>query len=722
VLNDQLNLASQILNLETLYERSLSDRLFNKKPRLQTVLGFQISITPPRGCENSVAVVEIAVRMKSKNADQHQRGEVDPGSAPAAQAAANGHAPTGDNDNRVSLVALIPHEKNYNAQTVSSSSNSIGGSAVASVLTLGLTSKGEHRQLFIHRDSDTIAFERDPRSEPTLFTNDSTATVFGWEFRPVLGRRTVSPGTRQMLAVIAMPAEDNESETEVTLEIAARSYWRRFDRKRQTTGSKLGFLVFNVDQSNKKDFPRQTLTVPNTARTQNALAPVVKEIKWVNSGADRATVIVKGENFFSGTKVIIGGQVHREEDGNLILKSNQAFELETSISSLATGDAVLSGRFGASSQLIVPQHEKIKSLAIVKASLKPYRYTKTFRLSIEVMGYDKDGSPTDFTFNDLQKLPEPILFIGGDPVPMPYDYYDSEETSAAESGTGTATGTGTGSGTGADSGTGTGTGTGTGSGAAQGTSKFVRVATWIPAKTLAKSSSVAFRVPFCGVDYQTAQPLSFSEPTITRMGMSDDYTIFRISHPLGLSGEVTVELDSNLSVSTPAPGQQPAAVPPLPPAVVPLPPAVLTSSGKSDLQLKVLTKLASRYQNLVVRIRDAEPYLLAIPPEEKPKPKTTVNADTAPPQLKKGTAGPLQWSGTALDAITRVLLYPAGTQSGAPSPAPVDAQFAVFQGGEQIQVFFKEENINALGRAAVEFQVTPTETIRASFFIVNQGP
>src|SRR5262249_37070724 len=55
MLSDQLNLASQILNLEMLYERSLTDRLIDGGARLQTVLGFQVSITPPDGCENCVA-------------------------------------------------------------------------------------------------------------------------------------------------------------------------------------------------------------------------------------------------------------------------------------------------------------------------------------------------------------------------------------------------------------------------------------------------------------------------------------------------------------------------------------------------------------------------------------------------------------------------------------------------------------------------------------------
>src|SRR5262245_30462604 len=171
-LNEQLNLASQIMNLQTLYERSLTDRLIGLDARLQTVLGLQVSINPPAGFENCVAVVEVAVRIKPTTG----------GTIPAE---------------RVSLVAMIPQEKAYNAQTISTNSKSIGGSAVASVVTLGVTSKGESQQLFVHRDSDTVAFERYSTAEPRLFPDDN-ATVFGWEFRPVLGRETVSTGMRQM--------------------------------------------------------------------------------------------------------------------------------------------------------------------------------------------------------------------------------------------------------------------------------------------------------------------------------------------------------------------------------------------------------------------------------------------------------------------------------------------------------------------------------------------
>src|SRR5688572_27453829 len=100
ILTEQLNLASQILNLQTLYERSLTDRLIDGHARLQTVLGFQVSITPPAGFENCVAVVEVAVRMKTTHLG------------------ANGAVLPGD-PLPVSLVAMIPQEKTYNAQSIS---------------------------------------------------------------------------------------------------------------------------------------------------------------------------------------------------------------------------------------------------------------------------------------------------------------------------------------------------------------------------------------------------------------------------------------------------------------------------------------------------------------------------------------------------------------------------------------------------------------------------
>src|SRR5207249_9603831 len=115
-----------------------------------------------------------------------------------------------------------------------------------------------------------------------------------------------------------------------------RSHWRRYDRRRQTSAPNWSWLPWSVDRSATVRSDKQTLKIPNTARIQSTLAPGVSDIKWVSSGQGKATVIVRGSNFFSGTKVVIGGVVHQEENGTLTLKSDQALEFDTTIDSLAT--------------------------------------------------------------------------------------------------------------------------------------------------------------------------------------------------------------------------------------------------------------------------------------------------------------------------------------------------------------------------------------------------
>jgi len=632
VLNDRLNLASQIFNLQLLYERSLSDRMIEDQSRLQTVLGFQISITPPSDYEDCAAITEVAVRMQGD------------GAHPAVP---------------VSLVALMPQEKTYNAESISSSERSIEGSAVAKVLTMGFSGSKGTRQLFVHRDSDTVAFERAAREGSGLLEN---AAVFGWEFRPVLGRRTVSAGTRQMLAVIAVPVADGRNPAESTLEICTRSYWRRYDRKRQTSAPHWSWIPWRVDRSATVTSAPTLLNIPNTSKTQATLAPKVEQIASVNSGAARATVSVEGNNFFSGTKVLIGGSTYREDDGTLTLKSDQVLEFETTVDALATGDTVLSGRYGSSCRLTVPKATlPVTSLAISRAIIRPLRKSKAFRLSIDIVGQDDSGMPKDFTLAALERLPDPILFVGSEAVAMPYDYAErTAEPNAVQLPSGAG-----------------------GAGAVvPSNAKYLRVEAWISAKTLARSPSVSFRVPFCGLDYQASQPLSFSEPTAVRMGSDPAQTVFRIFYPQGFSGSasgssLSIELDQTYSEGNPA----------------------LQKMTESEYRLTVPSDIVSRYQNMVIRIGTAEPYLIAVPREDKAPPKPTVDANAKPPQIARGGRGPLEWVGTALDAITDVAIV-GSTPAAAASITRISQQFAAYAGGTRLLVYLSP------GATASEGQIT----------------
>jgi hypothetical protein len=402
----------------------------------------------------------------------------------------------------------------------------------------------------------------------------------------------------------------------------------------------------------------------------------------VNSGADRATVIVKGVNLFSGTKVVIGGTVHREESENLTLKSDQAFEFETKIASLATGDSVLSGRFGSSFKLEFPKERRpVESIYIARASIRPSRYTKAFRISIDVRGTDANGVDQNFTVASLQDLPEPILFVGTDPVPMPYDYSEIDPTLQVS----------------------TGSGTGTGGNEPTSMAKYLRVEAWIPAKTLARSPSVAFRVPFCGSDYQASQPLSFSEPTVTRMGIKDKKSVFRIAHPLGFGSSVVVELDQVYEEGSPE----------------------LQKTSAVDYRFEVATDVVSQYQNLVVRIGTAEPYLLPVPGEDKPKPRPVIDASAKPPQITRGELGPVEWLGTALETITSATLFTNAPQGavapppGTPQQVSTPAQFVTYDAGKRIAVYFSEGSTDVIGRADVEFQTAAGDTLRRPLFIAK---
>jgi hypothetical protein len=297
VLTDQMNLAYQIINLRVLNERALSDRLRNGAARLQVVLGFQVSINPPSYARDCVAVAEIELML--------------PGGAEP-----------------ISVVAMIPQEKTYNAATLSSSSDSLDGSVVSAPWRIGGALGRKQSAVFLHRDSDTATFERNPGWLAGAFgmrrrkSVDPALTAFGWEFRPVLGRRSVSPGARQMLAVVSLPLEDSEGQAERAplLRVRTRTYWRRYHRRQQTSSVRLSLWPLFWAGQQTVESAWYEAPVLRTADIQSWLSPKVAKVDWTDVGGGVAIVLVEGGNFFSGTEVTIGGVRYRAGDGNLVLR------------------------------------------------------------------------------------------------------------------------------------------------------------------------------------------------------------------------------------------------------------------------------------------------------------------------------------------------------------------------------------------------------------------
>jgi len=644
-LTNQLNLASQIFNLQTLYEGSLSDRMIASESRLQTVLGFQVSVSPPAGYEDSVAVVEMAVRTKAIPA--------------APPAAAQVPKP-------ISLIALMPQEKTYNAESTASAQRSLRGSAVTKFLSLGLGGRRSSSGIFIRRDPETVAFERKPSDTPKLLEN---ATTFGWEFRPELGRSAVSPGPRQLMAVIALPVEDRTTAGETILEVQTRSYWRRYDRKRQTSDYAFSYLPWRVNRSGESTSEIQTLPIPNTAAIQQTLAARVTEVDWTDIGGDRTYVKVTGRNFFPGTKVLIGGQSKQEKDGTLTLKSEQVLEFEAPLAALVMGDGVVIGRYGKSVGLEDTRDRPIYSLNIWTASIRPMRNAKVLRLTVDIVGQDQNGVHQPFSVDKLANLPDPILCVGNETVPGPYDFSNPNPPPSGAPTT------------------------------------VLRVEAWISASSLAKSREVSFRVPFCGLDFYINQPIAYSEPSVTRMGSDPSNTVFRIYFPqvFATQSDVTVDLDKTYSAA---------------PELVAM---GFTTSGASEYRLTVSNDLIARYQNLVVRTGKGEPYVIPIPQEEKPPLKMTLDSNAAPSKITKGKHGPIEWQGNALDMIRIITFTPPAIMGAAAgtTATSVPQEFMTYSGGTRLVVYVSDAVTANEGKVTLDCATASGTTLKLPLFVVE---
>ncbi|HKV07906.1 MAG TPA: hypothetical protein VJ725_07215 [Thermoanaerobaculia bacterium] len=364
MLADQVSLSYQIFNMRMLLDRSLTDRVLEDgQPRLQAVLGFQISLNPPKWARNHAAYVEITV------------------------------APSGTKP--VSLVAMMPFEKTYNSSALSTKSNDFGGSAVAKILTIGYHERRRQQVFYIFRDADTLALG-------DLQSPKSQVATFGWTFRPVLGRKSVTPGVRQMFAVVSLPASDIGEQVE-NLSVSARTYWRPYSHSTLTAKERREAII-DWDQA-------VPLKVYTSEFIDRNLSPIVRKVEWAATGTDVAVVTINGANFFPGTRIFVGNKTYDSPATGLVLKSDRTLELRTSPTDLAFGEAVLSGRYGGRERVEGGGCEGC-GIAIDEVSNRAVPNGDQVLLTVKLrfrMGNEK-----------LELDERPLLTVGNTYIPGPY--------------------------------------------------------------------------------------------------------------------------------------------------------------------------------------------------------------------------------------------------------------------------------------------------------------
>ncbi len=594
LLTDQVNLTYQIFNVRMLLERALSDRLIEGNARLQAVLGFNVSIDPPRDSQDAAAFVEVSI--------------------------------LGGRSQPVSLVAVMPQEKTYNSATLSNRSTAFGGSAVAQVFSVGYNERRQSQLFYLFRDNDTIAFQR--------MGGTPAETRFGWAFRPVLGRRSVSPGLRQMFAVIALPNADLGA-AEIPLHIGVRTFWRHFDRNTMTSSASRTFWQDAgriLSLASAQDRPSSTtatlvacVPVPTTIRFQTDLLPTIDALRWRRTDDNMAVVSVNGRNFFQGTTVRFGNVVASTSSDGLTLKSDKAFDLVVPISALL-GDAVIAGRYGNAVDLRRPDASPLGMRILNAISRPPVGGRRAVTITL--------ASRTSGTPLAIADLPTPVVVsLGGKAIPLPYE--------VAQDG------------------------------------MNVTIRTYPAVDQFPTNEGLlTVRFPFAGDQWQSTFPIYDPDLafTVTRFAPENNTTKLLV---------LTTDTAANPFVSPCPPGAarpQWTATLGATYSVLPVPPAAAGGGAgvrsPQFLEIRAVTDEIEKHPLLLTNCSGTV-FRLPMPAAPTAKPEPTTFASVTPSTVKKNDAGKVTIGGTLLDRVTKVTANGSTLASRAT------------EGGKKLEVFLE---------------------------------
>jgi hypothetical protein len=645
LLADQVNLTYQVFNLRMLLERSLSDRLITEAApshdgltRLQAVVEIDVTLDPPKEAKDSAAIVEVTISPTTRS----------------------------EHATKLSLVAVMPQEKTYNSAALSTHDNAFGGSAVARMITVGYSERHRGQVFYLFRDNDTMAFQRmqkNPDEHPEI--------QFGWQFRPVLGRRSVSPGTRQMFAIIALPDSDEpDQEDSVHLNVHVDTYWKHYDHGSLTTSYHETWVHY-VNPAHISNIPLRLPTlraasyndveVPRSARIQDNLSPRVEKIDWIPTSDQTGTVVVHGKNFFSGTTLNVAGQQYASPTDGLVLQSDQTMIVRTTVQAVATGDAVVNGRYGKAVLLGPESVASSPPIYIDQTQLKPYG-SEFWELTVRLK---RNGPPLH-----LVDAPAPnavfVVFNGTVLNVPPRVAQDDGDPDALD------------------------------------------VTTQIPTAVLGTGAgTVAVKFAFGGKSWearrQIYQPLL---PVITRTGGKDKATlVIAYPRPYGpdFRGTWRIVLDKTYTVANPGDRDADSDV------------TVKRATSCSDIEpschvviLTAKTSLLDTYQKFVIIDNDGDSAAVPIPPATPSAQPAQINKVNVIAMLQN-EARAVTFNGQGLSSIKRVFFNNQ------------DLPFFASADGSGITVFISTDVTSKPGHKDIAFQVDQNTILAGGIDVLPSG-
>ena len=79
---------------------------------------------------------------------------------------------------------------------------------------------------------------------------------------------------------------------------------------------------------------------------------MVQTVTWHATGEKSVLVSVTGRNFFTDTQVRLGDTTYSEDAKNLVIKSDESFDLMTTADLLTAGPGSILGRYGLSVPIV----------------------------------------------------------------------------------------------------------------------------------------------------------------------------------------------------------------------------------------------------------------------------------------------------------------------------------------------------------------------------------
>ena len=319
ILNEQLQITTEIANLRLLLEGSLSDQIMVAqtgqgetftKPRV--TLGFPVVISPEQRYRNAVAIVEVLVETNPTN-----------------DASRDGEPP--------SITALLPQEKTYNVAAISDKSASIGLGIATATAGAAANFLWGHKQYFIVKDQDTLASQFEPTdSEIRLFSaqhpteppiNKRRLRAFSWQFRPVLGRPYVQAGVRQVFVQLAFPGHGIAPAVKSFGTVRIRTYWRHVDPK-------TGVLLWIVPGSLNESTPSNPIVNYDMHQRWGAVA-AFNATDLEDLGAGKMLVKLNGQ-LLPGTYLRVGSNIVQPGASTAVPSDLKTTRFVANISDLAT--------------------------------------------------------------------------------------------------------------------------------------------------------------------------------------------------------------------------------------------------------------------------------------------------------------------------------------------------------------------------------------------------